>query len=35
MEIPLINSWSEAIGVVALIGLCMIFLLIGSGHLTF
>ena len=30
MEIPLINSWSETIGVVALIGLCIIFLLVGE-----
>jgi hypothetical protein len=35
MEIALINSWSEVIGVVALIGLFIIFLLVGSRHLTF
>jgi|APFre7841882654_1041346.scaffolds.fasta_scaffold12463_7 hypothetical protein len=35
MEILPINSWSEVIGIVALIGLFMIFLLVGSGNLTF
>jgi hypothetical protein len=35
MKILPINSWSEVIGIVAFIGLLIIFLLVGSGQLTF